>query len=651
MTTATEQSTRRRKAVLLNPFSFFASYPPATTAYLAGLLKQQGVAATQVDVNLEIWDHLLSPEFVAQRRYRPENLKHSPCPYCPPTTTRRFESLKRFVVANIEQAKNVLRDPQGFYDFKKFNWAQVVIYQAQLVIFYEFGTFLTSHIAFWPWLGFEVNSVSRIYALSEDRDHNPFIEAIERVILPRLVELDPDLLLLDIVWPWDIVSALTLLKLAKKALPGVHISYPGQGFDEFTFSRLRHRLPREPALLFEFDSAFLYRNDPGVVELAKIENRTPEALGSIRNLAHRTPDGGVRINEPFDKKGYVPGVEPCYDDLPLARYFSPRTVFVDRLSHRCYWARCNYCSINAHIGAQQEGDIDAVIRRLRGYRDRYGCRHVWFMDEACPPDLAVRFSDELAAAGLDLTWSLRTRVDGAYTRGVLERLRATGLRELWLGLEAVDPGVLRLMNKTDRPEEHSATAARLLRDCAELGIGIHFCLLMGMPSETPAQRRMLVEFFQRNEEWLSRASFFVTFNAFALVNESPMYRDPERFGIKSIEEGPDCFNMSRIPYRTRWGDETHSEQAKKALGECTEELLGVIVKDENLLLSWFAVADSPYELLFKEHYAGTRTGNPFQRRPSALSRMVARAYRRVESLPFLGNPCRELFKRRVVGLQ
>jgi hypothetical protein len=149
--------------------------------------------------------------------------------------------------------------------------------------------------------------------------------------------------------------------------------------------------------------------------------------------------------------------------------------------------------------------------------------------------------------------------------------------------------------------------------CSDIGIGMHFCLLLGFPSEKEHQREELIKFFKDNETSLMKMPFFATFNNFSLMPKSFIYENPGKFGIKKIKENSEDYNMCDVPYKTIFEDDTRSDQIKHILDVFKLKLMKIFAEDEGLYFSWFNIADSAYELLLNDYCSKTKI-NPFKTR-------------------------------------
>jgi hypothetical protein len=163
--------------------------------------------------------------------------------------------------------------------------------------------------------------------------------------------------------------------------------------------------------MFCFDSIFVYRNDESVAELIRNLNNKILSLCDIPNLVYKDEKQNIQVNDRLVNGHYMGNLEHDYSDLPLERYFTPELVFIDKLSDRCFWAKCTFCSINTHKGERIEINLERISSKIKNYQEKYGCKHFWFLDEACTPEFAVKFGQNLEANKINIIWSIRTRVD------------------------------------------------------------------------------------------------------------------------------------------------------------------------------------------------------------------------------------------------
>lgn len=597
-----------QKSLIINSFSFQATVAPYSASYLVGFLKSEGKQASQIDANLIAWNELLSYEYLKGIEYNESVLDELDCPFCPTLQKDEFNALKTEVLDAITIANKIVRS-QEIYNFEQFCYAQKIYFDAFTLIYHQYGTFITTHLPYWGnHVGFDYNNIDNIYKIATDEKRNPLITIYKAKVLPLIKELRPDIIFSEIMFPFDVIGALTLNTLIKEQFSEIHINYSGISFDEFNFSRLKSSLERSSRYLCMFDSVFIYRNDKGIIGLIeKLENKSE--LSGIDNLAYRV-DEKVLFNSLTESQPYDDSVIPDYSDLELEKYFVPEPVFVDRLSTRCFWSKCSFCSINAHKSStEQLHHLKNTIEKIKILQSQYGVRYFWFLDEACPMEQALKFARELKNNNLDIIWSLRTRIDREITKETLQELYDSGLRELWIGLEHVNQDIIEKMNKTKDASSYRANAASVLNNAAEVGVGIHFCHIFGFPSETIAQREEIIDFYIENKEALRRTPFFGTFNTYGLAVDSPVYNEPQKYGITSIGISESSFVITQVPYVTKWEDQTSSPKVLQEIDDFSNRLMKHFTNNPMLEYIWAVVADSPYELLFKANF----NDNPFLR--------------------------------------
>lgn len=585
------------KTIIVNTFSFISMFPSYNTAYIQGLLKKNNEESKNIDINQIIWNELLSKEFISNLKFNSDINKIQKCPLCSYSILSKesFDLLKEEILQNIDDVISIFRSNE-IYIFEKLKFAYTCVHKLQCLIYASFGTFFTFHMPYWAGLGFECSDVEAIYKIASDIEKNPLIEIIEKKVVPIIRQNEVHFIIEDIMFPWDIIPALTFNKIIKKEFPNVHINYAGLGFDEFSFSRIKQGLISNSKLFFLFDSIFIYRNEKGIVELLR-----GEKMDEIDNLYYIN-NGDVitnRLNESIlnDKN-----IIPIYDDIDFNKFFVPEKIVIDRLTYKCFWSKCNFCSINSNKFVLQKGNLDEHVQRVVQIYNKYGVNNFWFLDEACPIKYAESFASKICESGISIYWSLRTRIDKRIKKDVLIHLYNSGLRELWLGLEHVNYRILELMNKSDFNMDYGNIASKILKDASDIGIGIHFCHIVGFPSETDEEREDILNFYKRNLTSLKRMPFFTTFNVFGLMYESVMYKNPKKFGLYNIKPDDNTFFMIKVPYNSKYNDETCNPVNMIKLGLWISKYTDAIVPSKGLQAIWNSISDSPMELLLKKHY-------------------------------------------------
>lgn len=616
------------KVLLLNNLSFFPTYPPFSTSYLTALLKKENVKVSHVDVNLVIWKVLLSKEYLSKCVYRPECLVNSNFPICNQYISPTMHSIiKQNVLSNIESALEIFKSKE-FYNIESLSWATNIVFQAQQLIYYHYGTFITYKVIFWPEIGMEVDSISKMHDLSCDKDHNPFVEIIEKHILPIIEKESPTIIGLDVIWPWELVFASTLNKMIKAHFHSIHINYCGFGFDEISFARIADRLSTTDSLFFDYDSIFLVKNTDALIRLYK-SNLEIEEIASIPSLAIKTNNGSNFVNGPYVEQKYCLELIPDYSDLELNDYFTPELIFFDFLSTGCYWNQCTFCNINKHKSGRKEIDLNTFSNRIKTYKEKYNCKGIFFVDEAVSSKQLDRMCNILIEDKLDIKWTIRTRIEKEFNVDYLAKLHKAGCRDMWLGLETVSTQLVKDMKKNDFPENYKEIASHLFENASKIKMGLHFFLILGYPTEEKNHLNELISFFKHNSKYTKDVPFWATFNIFSLNIDSYMYEHPEEFNISEILIDEDRLGIINTPFKTNNGYDIFNPKYKEELESVANELTSIIIPNTKLQLLWFSAGSGPWEMLLKSNL----TSNPFMKQPSFLEKIIVNNYSILEKSP------------------
>lgn len=197
------------------------------------------------------------------------------------------------------------------------------------------------------------------------------------------------------------------------------------------------------------------------------------------------------------------------------------------LGRGCYWRRCTFCPDYLHPAyragrrASLEGWLEAVAARF----PEGAMLHL--TDSALTPALLERVADTVRSRRLPLRWHGFVRMEARFADPAFaHRLAEGGCAMLQWGLETASPRLLEMMDKGVTVEQ----ARRVLRTCTEAGIKNHAYLLFGLPTETDADRELMLDFIREE------ADTFHDLNAsiLNLPKRSPMHEQPERYGITSL---------------------------------------------------------------------------------------------------------------------
>ncbi|MBU2575459.1 MAG: radical SAM protein [Elusimicrobia bacterium] len=187
---------------------------------------------------------------------------------------------------------------------------------------------------------------------------------------------------------------------------------------------------------------------------------------------------------------------------------------------------CFFCS-SARTGLFAL-DIGESIRILKTLKEELGCRHFLFYNPNFNPTYkyARAFLEQLIKADLGILWADCFNLRNM-DRDLIAMMREAGVIKVVAGVEYPTRRMLKYINKGLSLEK----LYRNLEDLHKAGIWNPVLLITGLPTETWDDVREM-------EDWLKATRDLVnsyTVGSFHMVEGSPFYDNPEKFGFKLKE--------------------------------------------------------------------------------------------------------------------
>jgi radical SAM superfamily enzyme YgiQ (UPF0313 family) len=522
---------------------------PSLKAWLA---QHEFTGATVWDLNLEAYDRLVSNDRLGlaleRIRARGEDWGLDDQEHLHPDDLDRFRlhadalAAGPYLAAHADEAKTVMRDKEAFYDRQRYLWAMRTFEAGLKLISTEY------HPSLWTAHNYtqrtSIDNADDLFAGVDDVPANVFSEFFEQHALPRIEREMPDVLGISVTYGSQMVPALTLAGMVKERWPGIHITLGGG-----MLAYVGHRLGTAAPLFDRADSIAVYEGERPLLELCQAvaaaggvqreadgavpvgHARGAPDLSGVSNLVYRR-DGAAATNGellplPIDE---LP--TPDFSDLPLRQYFSGELVLPIAPARGCYYEKCGFCTLYTAIGpTYRERSVEKLVEDLQTLVAKHDTPYFYFIMDDMPPLLAKRIPDAFEAAGLDVRWWCDARMEERiFNSETLPRLYDAGCRKLMYGFESGSQRVLDLVEKgTDLDE-----AQRVIRATHEAGISATLYTMVGLPTETREEAEATRSFIVRNADWIGEISLQI----FNLDMVSPMYREPERFGIARIVNDP-----------------------------------------------------------------------------------------------------------------
>lgn len=278
------------------------------------------------------------------------------------------------------------------------------------------------------------------------------------------------------------------------------VSLPTLEQDASFLAQLRQRLPQ-----VRIFAKTLVRDQAVLQSLLELSGADlvihGEADLTITDLVHgRSRSGTARLEpgptdgssvlkvdegQPVDDLNQLP--LPARDLLPNDRYRYPllgTPVATLQTSRGCPYPCGYYCPYPLVEGVKWRAQSpERIFEELRDIVEQRGITKIYFRDATFTlnQERVARLCDKIVAAGWNLEWVCETRVD-CLGDALLEKMRAAGCVGILIGVETGDERVMH-----QREGKKGLTVPKLShlrKKASQLGIRLHFLLIVGLPQET-----------------------------------------------------------------------------------------------------------------------------------------------------------------------
>ena len=261
------QLPRPPRVCLLFPPNWTPTLPHLALPTLTAFLRQEGVEVMQRDLNIEVFDEVLTEDHLTncielvKNRFGSRASSRSQGPVPSPQQVAWAIQNGPHLAGQIEKAKDVIRS-HAFYDgpigYANF---QILAQCLDLVSlpFFPAALHLQGYEAAGP-----VDSSEFLVQGVADPRHNMFLDVYRKILLPDIVEFQPDLVGISIPSMAQVLAGLTLAHLVRHETDlACHITIGGPHI-----SMLHDVLPDVPLLFELIDSAVLYDGEGPLLHLA-----------------------------------------------------------------------------------------------------------------------------------------------------------------------------------------------------------------------------------------------------------------------------------------------------------------------------------------------------------------------------------------------
>ena len=539
----------KNRFLLLFPPVFYPHIPYLGLPLLQAYLAKYGIISHQVDLNISSYQYFLSENNLKTAFNKIKDLVKNN--YFEMATPRKLEltssNAMEYIITHSSEATDVVRGHR-MSEISNENAQRILDLCLDIISDCYFPSGLTfSGLR----MSYSSKSSNDISSAIYDKKVNMFIDFYETVLPSIFQEQCPTFVGISINVPDQIIPGFTLCNAIRQLDKNIKIIIGGN-----IITRLNDFFKTQNSLNQFYDCCVF---GEGETSLLKIFNQ------------------GFKIDSPINKKRYFesqgsisPDEIPCPDfsDLPLGDYFDRAVVLPILASRRCYWDKCNFCSISAGYSPRyRKAKAKKIVDDIQLLQKKHNNTFFKFVDDAASPSLLVDIADELIKRDLNIYWEAYTILEKEFAnRDFCKKLYDSGCRWLYFGLETADTQLAKSMNKrliNDPPET-------ILRTVNDTGINTHIWIILGYPSDMQKRVDCTVKFIEKNQNFIDS----VEANQFALVRGAPILNKGafEKYGIKQIVNPNEDMALT---YDFEIKDGMSQEEAKKI----TKEVRRYLEKD------------------------------------------------------------------------
>lgn len=513
-----------KKVLLLFPPEWVPTAPYLALPSLTAVLRENGIEVVQKDINVEMYDHIFSREFLLFVKGRiDQRLRDLREKQRMGEITKEERDIKgmlkeysfvdlEYHIREVEKAKEVMRGPE-FYDVSK---AESSLNAFREVMSYVSAAYHPADIQFYP-----VESNLNIYSpwISGDLLKAPHDDAVNvyadicRQLVFRVIEDEkPDLVGISIGTPVQLMSGITFSTLIKEKFPEIHVTVGGN-----IITRLRDELQKKEEFFgTAFDSIIFYEGEHPIVWLTEALDGKRK-MEDVPNLIYREENGSIRVNNTYQERvNELP--PPDFDGIPWEKYFSPERLVPYLGTRGCYWGECTFCDHGAgYIDQFRAKHADQIISDLEHLKEACNAKHFLFTDESFPPALFKKLPPLMVEKNLGIYWTTLIRFESSLLEPEVWDLAAqSGCRSLYFGLESANQRIIKLVKK----DTDISAAVTNLTEAKRVGIWSHVMAFYGFPSETEEEAEDTRQFLLKNQEIIHSVEmyFFVLYKHAPVMN-------------------------------------------------------------------------------------------------------------------------------------
>jgi hypothetical protein len=560
----------QQSVLLITPPLTQLNSPYPATMVLKGYLKTKGYAVKQLDLSIELINKIFTSSVLAQifDELESKNLSKR----FSKMLRRRYEYehwieeviafLQNPKVSNDLQLQSFRALPRGqrFDQFQNLEFVNAKLSTEEEMI--TIGTYFLQDLS--DLIRENINHHFELIRYGEKicasiADFTDFeknlpteLTLIDTLMLERLEEeirsTQPQIIGFSIPFPGNFYATLIGAQWIRAHFPHIKIVMGGG----FVSTELRQMTQNQ---LFNYTHYLVF--DDGELPLERILQLEAGQISSGQLVRTFTFDGkqiqrhqvDSDENIPFSQRGFAD-----YSGIKAGQYISlmetPNPMlnlwskgFWNKitLAHGCYWAQCAFCDTSLdYIKRYQPAKASYLVDQMELMMEQTGSSGFHFTDEAAPPALLRKVSEEIIKRKLKIEWWGNLRFERSFDESLCQLMADAGCIAVSGGLETVSPRLLKLINKGVELESVSHTLAHFKKS----RIWVHAYLMYGFPSQTTQET---VDALEIVRQWfklgLLQSGFW---HRYAMTLHSPSAHRTQEYGVTLLTKNLNPFANNEI---------------------------------------------------------------------------------------------------------
>ncbi|MEK7236636.1 MAG: B12-binding domain-containing radical SAM protein, partial [Nitrospirota bacterium] len=233
-----KEDRKSSKVMLLFPPEWVPTAPYLALPSLTAILREAGHRVVQRDINIEMYDHFFTMEFLIWVKARlGMQLKPLQDKEKAGTLTEREADQKAVVeqayavdvfdlAERAEDAKLIVRG-ERFYQAEKLEGALNCFRE---VMHYISAAYYPASIVFYPMesnLGYRPGVSKEVFACLDDEQVNVYRDICNQLVMPAVAKEKPDVVGVSIGTQMQLLAGLTFCKMIKETFPHIHVVVGG----------------------------------------------------------------------------------------------------------------------------------------------------------------------------------------------------------------------------------------------------------------------------------------------------------------------------------------------------------------------------------------------------------------------------------------